>query len=380
MARSILLIDSYYRAVIETLGLASPDQPELHYEQSLSELLDFGFGTGGAYVRNLREAGWRADIVIPNALGLQTMWARENGVRRPLSRGWKYAPHLSRIPGARDILHRFPHVHGLVMQQVKKIKPDVVMVQDINLVPPGLAKEIRRHTSLLVGEIASPLPPKPFLLSYDLIVSALPSVVEQARQWDIASRGIPLAFDHKWATISPASSRPIDAIFIGSFSRLQPVTAPLLRAVADRVPGLRIYGPASDRVLEDAGLASFHHGPAWGRDMFELLGQSKLVINRHGAVAGPYAVNMRMFESTGSGALLVTEAKQNLRDLFEPDREVLAYHSQQEAAELAAAVLADPARLDAIARAGQQRTLNEHTYAHRAEALIDVIEETLSRA
>ncbi|MCX7521050.1 glycosyltransferase [Microbacterium sp. STN6] len=379
MAQSILLIDSYYRGVLDSLGVATADPIGRGYEDALAELVDFGFGTGGAYQRNLRAAGWRADVIVPNALGLQMQWARENGVRSPFARGWKYAPHLSRLPGVRDLLHLVPHLHRVMLQQVEAAQPDVVLVQDINLVPPGLAKEIRRNTSLLVGEIASPLPPKPYLLSYDLIVSALPSVVEQARSWNIPSVGVPLGFDERWMTVSPASSRPIDAIFVGSFSRLQLATAPLLRAVAERIPTLQIYGPASQKVLDDSGLAPFHRGPAWGRRMFELLGQSKLVVNRHGEVAGPYAVNMRMFETTGSGALLVTEAKQNLADLFEPGREVLAYRSAQEAADLAAAALAEPARLDAIARAGQERTLAEHTYARRIERFIEILEEHLPR-
>jgi spore maturation protein CgeB len=41
--------------------------------------------------------------------------------------------------------------------------------------------------------------------------------------------------------------------------------------------------------------------------MFKILARSKIVINRHGTIAGNYAVNMRMYEATGSGAMLVTE-------------------------------------------------------------------------
>ena len=380
MSKSILFVDTYYYSLLESLGLDSRAAMTATYDERLAEALDFGFGTGGAYSRNFGAIGWDSRAVIPNSLALQSMWRTENGGRPPWSVGWKYAPHLARVPGLRRVLHGLPHVHGVLLEQVRTMRPDVVFVQDINLIPPALAHEIRKNTDLLVGEIASPLPPKQFLLSYDLIVSALPTIVETARNWGIDAEGIPLGFDERFSTISPASSRPIDAIFIGSFSRLQPQTGPLLQAVAQSVPGLRIYGPADSDALRDAGLSANYAGPAWGHEMFELLGQSKMVINRHGSIAGQYAVNMRMYETTGSGAALITEDKSNLSELFAPGTEVIAYSSVEDAAAQAAALLADPGRLDRIAAAGQARTLRDHTYALRARQLEAVIEKRLARS
>jgi len=375
--RSILFVDTYYYSLLESLGLQRSPSAGDRYDSALDSALDFGFGTGGAYTRNFRSLGWDAEMVVPNSLALQSLWAREHDGPSPWRAGWQYGAHLARMPVLRNLLHHVPHIHGLLLEQVKRMKPDVVFVQDINLLPPALSKEVRKHTSLLVGEIASPLPPKPFLLAYDLIISALPSIVDTARSWGLASTGIPLGFDERWATVSRASDRPIDAIFIGSFSRLQPQTTPLLQAVSRTIPGLRIYGPAEPGALEEAGLHEHYAGRAWGREMFALLGQSKLVINRHGSIAGDYAVNMRMYESTGSGAALVTEQKSNLSELFEPGTEVIAYDGVEDAAAKAAALLADPARLDSVAAAGQARTLGSHTYAHRAIQLQAAIDERL---
>lgn len=373
----MLLIDSYYSALLHELNLDTVPGADFVYATRLTELLDFGFGTGGAYCRNFIDLGWDAKVVIPNSLSLQTGWARENGLRDPFMRGWAYGAHLSRLPIARDHLHRVRHLHAVLLAQARRIQPDVMLVQDLNLVPPRFAQALKRHTRLLVGEIASPLPPRAFVTQYDHIVSALPSIVDTARSWGVPATSIPLAFDQRWVVRSAASERAIDAIFVGSFSRLQPSTAPLLRAVADRVPGLRIYGSATPEVLADYGLTEHHGGPAWGREMFELLGRSKIVINRHGSIAGNYAVNMRMYEATGMGAALITENKSNLATLFEPGAEVLAYGSPQEAAELAANLLDDPGRLDRIAAAGQARTLGSHTYAHRARMLADLMEAAL---
>jgi spore maturation protein CgeB len=113
--------------------------------------------------------------------------------------------------------------------------------------------------------------------------------------------------------------------------------------------------------------------------MFSVLGNSKIVVNRHGTVAGPYAVNMRMYETTGSGAALVTESKSNLQDLFSVGTEVMAYNNIDEAVDTAVSLLADPDRLAALARAGQQRTLRDHTYDRRAESLTEIFESDLAR-
>lgn len=378
MARSVLFLDTYYFSLLESLGLERVPNGVADYAEELVRALDFGFGTGGAYARNMRTLGWDAQVIVPNSLTLQLLWARDHGDRRPWTRGWKYGPHLARLPVANRLLHVVPHLHGVLLEQIARLKPDVVYVQDINLLPPALSMRIRAQTKLLVGEIASPLPPTPFVRAYDHLVSALPSIVERAHQLGIPATGIPLGFDERWATVSPASSRPIDAAFIGSFSRLQPQTVPLMRAVATLVPGLRIYGPADDKFLRQNGLIDNYHGPAWGREMFGILGQSKMVINRHGTIAGDYAVNMRMYEATGSGAALITEDKSTLGELFVPGQEVVAYTDPQDAATKAAALLADPTRLDRIALAGQERTLSTHTYAARARVLDGLLITLLS--
>lgn len=378
---SILIVDSYYQAVIDSLGFGEGSSSLESYSDGIESLARYGFGTGGAYARELRNIGWDSTHLIPNAYALQRQWLLEHGFKKPLSRGWSYGLHAARLPLLRSFIHLVPHIQGTLYKQIVNLKPDVVLVQDLNMVTPRMAKAIRPHAKLLVGEIASPLPPKPYFANYDLIISALPSIVEQARVWGIDSAYLPLGFDTQWSQFASlaAAERPIDAIFVGSFSRHQPQTVPLLKEVSSVVPGLRIYGNASPDFLDAQGLLQYFHGPAWGREMFELLGKSKTVINRHGSIAGDYAVNMRMYEATGCGAALVTEAKSNLSDLFNPGDEVLTYSSPSEAAEVLSHVLNNPALLNSVASHGQEKTLSSHTYAHRASSLSQILETRLGR-
>ena len=61
-----------------------------------------------------------------------------------------------------------------------------------------------------------------------------------------------------------------------------------------------------------------------------MLAGSKIALNRHIDVAGDYANNMRLYEATGVGSLLLTDAKQNLGELFDVGREVVTYRNADE--------------------------------------------------
>ena len=89
-------------------------------------------------------------------------------------------------------------------------------------------------------------------------------------------------------------------------------------------------------------------------------------LNRHIEAAEGYANNMRLFETTGVGALLVTEAAPNLADLFEPgDARSSPTRARTTSSTKIEHYLEHEDERAAIAAAGQARTLREHTYARR---------------
>ena len=65
--------------------------------------------------------------------------------------------------------------------------------------------------------------------------------------------------------------------------------------------------------------------------------------------------------------------------MFDVGTEVMAYNDIDEAVEIAVSLLAEPDRLSALAHAGQQRTLRDHTYDRRAESLVEIFESDLAR-
>ena len=81
------------------------------------------------------------------------------------------------------------------------------------------------------------------------------------------------------------------------------------------------------------------------------------------------AVNQRVFDVPATGAFLLTDYREQVENLFEPGREIVCYHSPEEATELARRYLARPDERRAIAGAARKRILQEHSYEHRILAL-----------
>ncbi len=148
--------------------------------------------------------------------------------------------------------------------------------------------------------------------------------------------------------------RIYDVGFVGNIARAHRKTARArrLRLIAERFHTndfYRVYMP------EEVG---------------QVYSQSRIVFNC--SIAGD--VTMRVFEGTACGALVLTDAIANgLDELFEIGREIVVYRDDGDLLEKIAYYLAHDKEREAIARAGQARTLREHTYVHRMERLIHLV-------
>jgi hypothetical protein len=102
----------------------------------------------------------------------------------------------------------------------------------------------------------------------------------------------------------------------------------------------------------------------------QVYSQSRIVFNC--SIAGD--VTMRVFEGTACGALVLTDSVANgLDELFDIGREMVVYRDDQDMLEKIAHYLAHDEERESIAQAGQRRTLQEHTYPHRMQRLVDIV-------
>ena len=375
----VLVIETYYWPFLVDRDLdRALESPEAK-QAALSLIDSFGFGTGSVYVKNLLASGHESRLLIANSPALQLPFAERQRIFDKVSRMlFRYLAIVARVGFLGDFIVKRSQFFRGIKAEIESFAPDALLVLDINLFSHSVLSKLAPSSVIRVGEIASPLPPKRFIRGYDLIFSAHPGLVREIESIGVTASWNPLGVEASSFAKQPSKNRDIDAVFVGSLGRLQKNTGPLLAEVKKLVPSLQIYGNISESALNKFGLAENYMGPAWGSKMHEILSRAKISINRHGEIAGPYAVNMRMYESTAAGAMLITEDKTNLKDLFTPGTEVVAYRNNRDAAEKARYYLDHPEELAKIAKAGQRRTLEEHTYQQRVSRMADEISRILN--
>jgi spore maturation protein CgeB len=96
-----------------------------------------------------------------------------------------------------------------------------------------------------------------------------------------------------------------------------------------------------------------------------------LNISRESMARFGFSPATRVFEAAGAGACLLTDAWEGIELFLEPGRECLVARDGLEVAEAVAGLTEEDAR--AMGRAARRRVLAEHTYAHRAVRVEQVL-------
>lgn len=358
----ILIVDTCYEAFLADHYARNPGLERADYDAQWRALMDTGFGTADAYSFHLQAIGHDAHELVANCAPLQTAWAREHGLR---PRG-RWVPRLR------------PE-ESLVLAQAAEFVPDVVYVQNLHFLSRAALRVLRRRGALVVGQIASHPPPARKLQAFDLILTSLPNFVE-----DFARLGVPTAyfrigFDSRVLARLDGEPRENDGpVFVGALNRTQHQAGnEVLERAAARVP-IDFWGYDMTGWTEDSPVVQRYRGEAWGLEMFRVLSRARIALNRHIELAAGYANNMRLYEATGIGTFLLTDAGRNLAELFEPGDEVVVYRGEDDLVEKITYFLVHDEEREAIARAGHERTLREHTYAHRMEELAGILQHELS--
>lgn len=372
----IIVVDTYYAAFLARFYAQEKLLAGEDYSVQLQSLLNACFGTSDFYSRHLNELGCEAQDLIVNCVPLQQSWAKANRV--PLSKLALKVPHrLFRIPVLGKFLADLPGLMDVAVAQIKAAKPDVLYCQDLSFFPAEVLRELKQHVRLIVGQIACPLPPESFLKGYDLILTSFPHFVPRLRALGVASEYFRIGFDDRVLSLLGNVGKDIDFSFVGGISRHHGGAIPLLEYLTEQTD-MRVFGYGADSLPSTSPIRQRHGGEVWGMDMYRTLARSRITLNRHINVAENNANNMRLYEATGVGALLLTDRKDNLHELFEIGKEVVAYSSKDEAAELVRYYLNHPQEAEKIAKAGQARTLREHTYAQRMQELVPILKRNLS--
>jgi len=385
-----LIVNTDYPEFLDALYAAQPGLSARSYDEQLRALDDSLFGVSDFYPRNLRALGHEAHEVHFNNDSLQRTWAAEHGARMAGRNALALSWRRGWIPWLSFDAHR--GLYDVLAAQIEHHRPDVLLTHVIAGIDPRFWNRMRGQYRLLAGQIASPLAGDADLRPFDLMLSSLPNFVERFRAAGLRAELFRLAFDP--LVLERLAQPAVDddsagsnangggergaasecaVSFVGSLSPHHAGRIGWLEEVcADGA--VQVWGPGVEGLRDDSPIRRAYRGPAWGRGMYQILRDSRISLNHHIGLSGPYANNMRLYEATGVGTLLITDAKRNLAEMFEPGREVVVYNTPQECRERIRYYLQHEDERLAIARAGQQRTLREHTYEQRMRQLVSLVE------
>jgi hypothetical protein len=351
------------------------------------------FGVANFYSRNFAALGHSAAEIHVNNRWLQIAWAREHGMaveppEPPGAIGRRAPPAwLQRVVTPfKPILRPYARKVGLspkldtqaeniLLAQIEEFRPDLLLNQDLFHVDTRLMRRIKGiGNPILVGQVGIEPPRGEDWSVYVLMISQLSRIVQSFRALGVRSEVCHLAFEPAILDALPAApAADVDVSFVGSVSSDHQQRIALLEAVARR-HDLKLWGNRPQALPASSPLHRCFQGEVWGADMYQVLRRSRITLNSHIDYAGREAGNMRLFEATGAGTLLLTDFKDNLDRLFAPDREVAAWRSIDDCLAAIDHHLGNDGSRMEIAHAGQARTLAQHTYRHRAAEILGFVD------
>ena len=324
-----------------------------------------------------------AKYLMYNSPLLQKAWAKE---------------HLNH-PDTYDL-------EDILIEQIKYYKPNVIL-WDLN--HPVLLSKVRcvaTQVRTILGYTGSAVDHQIDWNRFDAVISCAPESVKYLRNNGVEAYHIDHAFNpviskslHRDETLN---SR---LIFIGQLITMKDFhrkRVDLLDSLDKEIP-LTIYssqsaeskysilktklkyklyqvlGKDTSNLLQPIRESFRRHiaPPVYGLDMFNRIAGAGAVLNIHADSSPEFASNMRVFEVTGAGGLLITDYKRNLNELFEPGKEVLVYHDREECLSLCKWALSHPEDAAKIAEAGRSRCFKDHLYDNRIEKLLSTIEMSM---
>lgn len=378
------------------------------FDTQLAALDADGFGWVGAWSDALAPHGLEVTETFCNVDPLQRTWAWEHD-RRLLADADLRSVAVEQVTRAQPEILFFDHYDQQMLRQIKQRVPSL---------------------RLTLGWVGGTIPDTPMLGDFDLVLSCAPESVEWLRERGLPADHLQHGFNDAMLGRLHQGPRQTDLAFFGQIvtsSSFHGERERLLERLVEAGMPLEVYSPsyehgrmdeiaAAARIGAWAGMRALKaaHVPdaairripvvrralGWnsrpampvsrtlrpgmregkfGLDLLNAMAATKVTLNMHADASVRFASNMRLFESTGAGGCLLTDWKENIPQLFEPDREIVTYRSVAECIEKSKWLIARPRECEAIGRAAQQRALRDHTYKRRAERLAEILRGALGK-
>lgn len=378
----IMFVTTLYERYIDYLYHKNEELSFKSYQEQISDIFFDSFSGGNFLELELQKLGVEASTYLYNVWQLQRVWRAGFSTKT---------------------------MFEIFLSQLEYEDPDVLYIDDVtSLFSIIELKEIRKKiksTAKVVGWHFTSVDEKfkENAALFDQIYTGSKYFVNLLKQYNINTKLLHHAFAPELLQRAAVKTRTLSIGFSGSImipmhSYRLSVFANLLRRGVNLDIATDIYGsyffPSFldvaryvKRVLygkdvfnicqirKDEKLIKSVTKPAvFGLDYFRFIGSHNICLNINPFMTKKGTGNIRMFETTGMGACLLTDYRDENREIFEPDYEIVEYNSVEELNEKIDWLLSHPATVESIASAGQKRTLQYYTYKNKAEQLNEYIQ------
>lgn len=349
-------LDKYYRENVELNNKTFIEQRQ--------ELIHDGFPWIFSWSTSIGNTEVDLFETVHNCEGLQKTW--NTGNKEKIYNDWQIE---------------------IVVEQIVQFKPDICI-----LYPPELfteqvilrIKDALKGKTLFVGYDGMNRMNINIYKPYDLIITCSDYISEYYKLLGKPTYTLNFCFDDSILSKINTSNKPkFNLGFSGSiysqvhdyrYQLLKHLTRYLNVEIRSEFGNENNYSLLSKRqlkmLLKKRDLSNYlalwriskaNKGPIFGLEMFQFLHDSKISLNMHGDHIH-FAANARLFEITGVGSCMLTDWKENIADIFIPDKEIMTYKSYEEAVDKTKFLLKNNSIREKIAFAGQKKTLERYTY------------------
>lgn len=354
-----------------------------NYFESLNKIFAQKYSVSNYITKALIEKNYECVEIINNVNFLQEKWVNEYGDSS----------------SNEDIL----------IQQIQYYKPDILYIGNVSIVNSTFIKKIKKFNfvKLILCFHCAPFTPSIIknLKDVDAIVTCTKGYQQSISQK--LNKNILLmhhAFDSDQQLSSCEEMRDIDVSFVGSLflnKGLHSNRVEMIYELMKKFKNNYIAINFSNKFFLNfvslifrsifkfdlfkkisffyrlIYIYYFSKKPIFGKKMLKILNRTKILVNTH-IEDTEYAGNMRLFEGTGSGCLLITDVKKDIDKLFKPNEEIELFSDKLDLIKKCTYYLKNQDKLNNISKAGLKKTLNFHSYKHRADLLNNFIIKNIS--
>ncbi|ETR67608.1 MAG: hypothetical protein OMM_05050 [Candidatus Magnetoglobus multicellularis str. Araruama] len=347
MTLRFMQIHTFYTLYLHTLYQKNPSLKKASYQKQIQALLYDGFSVIHMYTPYMQQYGYETLLVIANNPFSQSQWLRENNMTIENENNWMLE---------------------IVQKQVETMKPDILYLSDSIAFDSHFLRKLSWKPRLVFGWRGSNIPSTTDWSDFDFILSHLS--VCRKRALEIGSKSV----EHFYPGFSPYLAEQVkdqpklwDVVFSGQVSVLHQKRNQYINKVfqasvnKEKKFSTGFFLPPYKPGLLHPEIDKFNFGARWGLEMYRALKAGRIVINAEIDLACGEAGNMRLFETTGVGAFLLTEYHDNIHQYFEPGVEIETFKNENEMIEKIHYYLKNDAKRESIAMRGHQRCLKDYS-------------------